>query len=560
MDQPQGDTQPVKAELGLWDAISIILGIIIGATIYETPPGTYGIYQNVPSVGWALGIWVLVGALSLIGALTYAELATTYPRSGGDYNYLTRAFGPWMGFLFGWAQLTVIHTGGIGLLAYVFADYTHTLFWGKGEEGKQLAFLFAAGAVVILTAMNLLGLVAGKWTQNVLTAAKVLGLVGIVVAGLGFSQPKEHVQGTVVSTSGDKLIVAVGDNEKRSFLVTDKVDIVGLRERSQLRGLPRGRDKHDLGDLPADVPVTVQVMKSDSERALRVEERAPPQPGPGFGLAMVLVFLAFSGYNDAAYVAAEVRNRRRNLPLALILGVAGVTVIYLLINAAYIFGLGFDEARRSSAIAADVLGLFLGERGEKAMCVLVMVSALGAINGSILTGSRVFSTLGTDHRIFGWMGGWSLRFNVPTVALLTQGLISLIMILGVGTTPGQTALDTIFKTLGMEEQKWAGQSGFNTLLKFTTPVFWLFFLLTSLSLFVLRERDRHVERPFSVPFYPLLPLFFTGICIYMLHSGINYAGQLGLVGAGLLVIGLALYLVSTDREMTGGGPGGSGGN
>src|SRR5438874_1955935 len=116
--------QPVRAQLGLWDAVSIIIGIVVGTGIYETPPL---VLKNVSGPGTALGVWTVAGALSLVGALCYAELATAYPRSGGDYVYLSRAYAPWVGFLFGWAQLAVILPASIGMMAYVFADYAARL-------------------------------------------------------------------------------------------------------------------------------------------------------------------------------------------------------------------------------------------------------------------------------------------------------------------------------------------------------------------------------------------------------------------------------------------------
>jgi amino acid transporter len=343
-----------------------------------------------------------------------------------------------------------------------------------------------------------------------------------------------------------ELVLALKADQERTYRVSRDIEIKALGEKSKLPPLADGKKSHELTDVPKDLAVTVKATTTDPDLALQIEESAPSSFPPSFGFAMVLVFLAFSGYNDAAYVAAEVRDRRRNMPLALILGVVAVTLIYLAINAAYLYGLGLGDARRSDAIAADVLGLFLGSNGEKAMCLLVMISALGAINGSILTGSRVFSTLGADHRLFGWLGSWNVRSGAPVNALVTQGLISLVMIVGVGTVMGQQTLNQLFTLVGLEKLSWAGRSGFETLLKLTTPIFWVFFLLTSLSLFVLRERDRRLERPFRMPMYPLLPLIFTGTCIYMLHSGINYAGELGLIGAVLLVVGLFLYWLSNQ--------------
>jgi amino acid transporter len=265
--------------------------------------------------------------------------------------------------------------------------------------------------------------------------------------------------------------------------------------------------------------------------------------------------------NDAAYVAAELRDGRRNIPRALVRGTLAITVIYLLVNAAYLWSLGFDGARNSGAVAADVLEKALGTwgaGGARAISLLVMVSALGAANGLILTGSRVCSALGADHPIFARLGRWHYRTSTPRTALLVQAVISLGMIALVGTPHGRAALDRLFTAAGLHVESWEGRSGFETLLRCTAPVFWFFFLLTALSLFVLRARDRKLHRPFPVPLYPLLPAVFCATCAYMLYAGIQYAGKLGLIGGLLLLAGLPLYAVS--RRLPGpvrsDGPGG----
>jgi amino acid transporter len=463
---PPTADKPVAAHpLGLWDAVSIIIGIVVGSGIYETPPL---VLQNVSGPAVALALWAVCGLLSLVGALCYAELASTYPRAGGDYVYLGRAFGPWLGFLFGWAQLAVILTGSIGMLAFVFADYAVRLLWGRAPER---AWPLAAGAVAALSLLNLLGVVVGKGAQNLLTVAKVLGLGGILVAGFCWPAPP-------------------------------------------------------------------------------TAEAAAAQPGlDALKFAMVLVFLTYGGWNDAAYVAAEVRDGGRNIPRALIRGVVGVTLIYVLVNAAYLRGLGFAGARQSHAVAADVLARPLGEWGVKAMCLLVMVSALGSVNGLIFSGSRVYSTMGADHPLFSWLGRWHRGRGVPVGALLAQALITLAMIAVVGTPWGQNAINATLGRIGLAAVEWQGRGGFETLLRCTAPVFWAFFLLTGVSLFVLRWRDRGLRRPFSVPLFPLLPLIFCATCAYMLWGAVGYSGKLGLVGAALLAAGLPLYAVS--RAMAG---------
>ena len=363
-----------------------------------------------------MGVWLLGGLLSLNGALCYAELATTYPRSGGDYHYLTKAFGRWMGFLFGWAQLAVILTGSIASMAYAFADYGVQL-WGAKPGDTSATLWLAAGSIVALSVMNLLGVVVGKSVQNCLSAVKILGLVGIFVAAMLCSS-----RGSLAS------------------------------------------------------PGTIE--------------------GPGLGLALVFVLYAYGGWSDAAFVAAEVRGRQRNLPLALFLGIGLITVIYLLVIMAYMVVLGFDGARASETPAADVMQLVVGDWGRSIISGLVMVSALGAINGLILTGSRIYASLGADHVIFARLSRWDQQRGAPAAALDCPRR----HLLAVGARgrnrrgpPRDRCRSAGHRPSGLPWEKYFG--GFETLVSGTAPVFWTFFLLTGISLFVLRDRDgqRHAS-------------------------------------------------------------------
>ncbi|HVJ22131.1 MAG TPA: amino acid permease [Polyangiaceae bacterium] len=447
-------------KLGLWDAVSIIVGIVIGAGIYETPPLVFSAVSEPAEV---FAVWALGGLLSLIGACCYAELASTYPRSGGDYVYLTRAFSPLVGFLFGWAQLSVIMTGSIGMMAYVFADYGSEL-WGLNPSSGAL---LAASAVLILTACNLAGVALGKAAQNALSLLKLLGLVAVVACGFLFA---------------------------------------------------------GAGASPA-VP-------------------SPSQAGSSLGMAMILVLYTFGGWNDAAYVAAEVSHPRRNLPRALLLGTLLITLVYLLINAAFLVGLGFEGARTSRAIAVDLLRGAFGPGGATVISVLVMVSALSAVNALIFTGSRLHATLGRDYDVLGLLGRWHPRLGAPVWSLLVQLVITLVLIATVGTRAGRGAVDGGLSALGFARADWSGHGGFDALLRCTAPVFWLFFLLTGLSLFVLRVREPARARPFRVPLYPLLPAIFCATCAAMLYSAISYAGKLTLIGFAPLLLGIPLYFAS----------------
>ncbi len=443
----------------MWDAVSIIVGIVVGTAIFKSP--TF-VFQNVAGPWQALAVWLLGGFLSLIGALCYAELATTYPRSGGDYEYLNRAYGRPVGFLFGWAQLVAILTGSIGAMAYAFADYAARLW----ELPSSLIVWLAAAAVVAVTLTNLLGVIAGKVTQNILSVTKIAGLMVVVVAGFMWGSVAEFA-----------------------------------------------------------VPVRVQTE--------------------GLGLAMVFVLYAFGGWNDAAFVAAEVRNRRRNIPMALLLGISGITGVYLLVNAAFLLVLGFEGAQQTMTPASDMMGRVWGEWGAKAVSLLVMISALGAINGMILTGSRIYASLGNDHRMFAWLGRWNRRLGAPVGALVAQGVFALALIFAVGTDQGRLAIDYGLIKIGLRGLPWEKYfGGFDTLVAGTAPIFWAFFLLTGISLLVLRLRDPGRERPFSAPLFPLTPLVFCGVCLYMLYSSLDYARSLALIGLVPLAFGLPLYWIS----------------
>jgi APA family basic amino acid/polyamine antiporter len=449
--------------------VSVIIGIVIGAGIYETAPF---ILSCVSSPAQAMAVWAVGGALSVVGALCYAELATTYPRLGGDYYFLRRAFGPWAGFLFTWSQLTVIMSGSIGLMAFVFADYAVRL---SGMDAGT-APLRAAAAIVGLSGANLIGLQSGRRTQNVLTALKALGLTAIVI--VGFLWPQTRV----------------------------------------------------------------------------APPEAATQTGAGLGLAMILVLYTYGGWNDAAFIVAEMKDKRRNIPRALLLGTAGVAVIYLLVNAAYLNALGFAGARRSTAIAADVLQGALGNAGARTMALLVIISALGALNGLILTGARIAAAGGADFALFAALGRWHPRRGTPAGAIVVQMVIALGLVLLVGHPIGRSFAGAIVAGLGFAPLQWEGHGGFDTLLKCTAPVFWTFFLLTGLSLFVLRSRDRDLQRPFSVPFYPVVPAIFCATCAAMLYSAVGYAGSLVWVGFAPPLVGFVLFLLFGRAALRSGKP------
>lgn len=428
-----------QGRLSLKDAIALIVGVVIGAGIFETPSL---VAANVESPTMVLFVWLLGGAMSLIGALCYAELATAYPHVGGNYHYLMRAFGKNWAFLFAWARMTVIQTGSIALLAFMFGDYISQL-WRLGDYSPSI---YAAGVIVIFTVVNIIGIQQGKSTQKWLTVATILGLVLVIIAGLVFTPPP------VVSA-------------------------------------------------------------------------APTSQG-NFGLAMVFVLLSYGGWNEAAYISAELQNTRRNMVRSLLWSIGIITAIYLLINIAYITGLGLSGMAQQEAVAASLMRRAFGEPGAVFISLLVAVATLGGINATIFTGARSNYALGQDFALFSFMGDWRNRSSTPTKAMLVQSAITLFLVL-----------------LGTLTRK-----GFQTMVDYTAPVFWFFFLLSGVSLLMLRVREPHVFRPFRVPFYPLTPILFCLISGYLLYSSLAYTGVGALAGVAVVLAGVPLLFLANHRQ------------
>ncbi len=465
--------QPVEPQLGFLDAVSMIVGIIIGVGIFENPTS---IFAKVPGPWFAFLVWGLGGLLALLGAFCFAELASTYPRSGGEYVYLTRAYGPLVGYLFAWAQLAIIRPGSIGALAYVVAEYAAKLW----DLNSIQTFLTAVGSVLLLTAINILGVTFGKNTQNLLTVAKILGLAGIVVVGFGW--------GNGLSYSSSLSVVAASS--------------VGIGGGAVDQGLW-------LGATAPLLPFQRQ--------------------GGWFTDAMILALWAYSGWNEAAYIVAEVKNGRRNIPLALIAGTMAVMVIYMTVNAAFLFALGFQRAQ-GDAVPATVLSLAWGDYGARAISILIIISALGAINGMIFTTARIFSEFGSDHRLFQPLSRWSRRWGTPVYALVTEAILTLVLLVGVSVW---VALQGTLKI----------KDGFEEMIYVTAAPFWLFFLLTGISLFVLRAKDPDLQRPFRVPGYPLVPLVFSLSCACMVIGSIKDNPGESLIGLGIILLGAIFYFL-----------------
>lgn len=440
-DQERGGAP--RRVLSTLDGVTMVVGLVLGAGIFRAPQV---VAAGTPSDSAFLALWVVGGVVSLIGALCYAELAAAYPNAGGEYHFLTRAFGRPAGFLCGWSRMAVIQTGSIAILGFVVGDYAAALF-GAGHP-VWVPAAFAALVVVGLTALNLLGLRQGTGAQYALTTLEVLGLCAIIAAGL-------------------------------------------------------------LG--PAAAPA----------------ETAPAAGGgPGIGLAVVFVLLTFGGWSEAAYLSAEVRDRRRGITRAVCGGVAVITTLYLLANLAYVRGLGLAGVAATPTVAADLMARAVGPGGALVVSAIVMVAALSSANAAVITGARCNFAVGRDLGWLSFLAAWPERRGTPTTGLLLQAAVALVLV----------AFGAV------------ARSGFEAMVAYTAPVFWLVLLLTGVSLFVLRRRDAATPRPFRVPLYPLTPALFCAAAAFMLYASLAHAGAGALVGVAVMAAGIPVFLFARRRS------------
>src|SRR5262245_10056036 len=428
-----------RAGMSVLHGVAFIVGIVTGIGIFKSPQL---VAQSVNSDAAFILLWVAGGVITLVGALVYAELGSAYPSGGGEYHFLSRALGRPVGLLFAWARVTVLQTGIISAVAFVFGDYAQQLLplgpWGPA--------IHAAFALSILTLVNLLGLQEGRGFHLALTALTLSAIVAVVIAGLWLAPAR-----------------------------------------------------------PA---------------------APPPDPAVGtYGLALVFVLLAYGGWSEAAYLSGDLRDVRRNMVRVLVIATVVITVIYVLMNFAYLNVLGLDGVRKSSAVGADAVRKVAGSHGAVALALVICCAALSALNGTIFTGARLYRAVGNDLPVLRRLGLDTSHGGNPTVAFAVQAAVAMSLIVFGAMT----------------------RDGFQAMVAYTAPVFWLFLLLVGVSYFILRRRDPGHERPFRAPLYPLTPILFCLTCAYLLYASLVYTGFGALLGVAMLLIGVPVVWVAMPR-------------
>ncbi len=439
--------QPI---LRVIDIISLIVGTVVGAGIYKSPALVAGALS---SPGLIMAAWIAGGVASIIGALCYVELATSYPSFGGEFHFIGRAFGNNVAFVYAWARSIVILPAAIALFAVTLGDYLTPVL----PLGPHSPTVWAMLMIVLLSGLNALGVRPARNAQNVFALIEVGTVIAIVIAGL------------------------VGHGHTAPTLVSS------------------------------------------------------PVGGGGLGFALIFVLLTYGGWNEAAYVSAEVADNRHGILRGVLYGLGTVTLLYLLINAAYLWGLGHAGVAHSTAPAADLFRLAFGTRSGTLLSAIVAFSCMKAISATVFFGARSNYAVGQDWHLFRWLGHWH-PCGAPRRAILALSVLSLLLVLLAAYTP----------------------NGFESIVEFEAPVFWLFILATALSLFVLRARFGIAAGAFPVPLYPVLPAVFVLSSAGLLWSSVAYTGIGALVGVAFLLLGLIPLAI--ERYLTRPAPAATGGN
>ena len=477
--------------LGLFDSTMIVVGSMIGSAIFIV---SSDISHQVRSPGLLLTVWAVSGVMTLIGGLSYGELAAAMPHAGGQYVYLRESLGPLWGFLYGWTMLLVIQTATIAAVGIAFAKFTAVLFpwfsaghwiWKLGTLGPwNLWFgtlgpynvglnrqnLFAIVSILLLTWINTRGLTVGKIIQNIFTVTKAAALAGLGLLGIFFS--------TEVA---------------RHANFTDFWRNAGW---STLHPYPPDNSTWMVGTMTL------------------------------VGVAMVGSLFAMDAWNNVTFTAAEVRNPKRNLPLSLALGTGLVVFLYLLANFAYlrvlpmagdpagttVFSRGIEFAA-DGRVATAVCAAVFGPAGAGIMAVAIMISSFGCNNGLILSGARIYYAMAKDRLFFQSVGKVN-RFHAPGAALVIQGLWASILCLS-GT--------------------------YSQLLDFLIFAVLIFYILTLGGLFVLRWKRPEMERPYKAIGYPVLPALYLLMAVFIEIELLRYKPQYTWPGLIIVLLGVPVY-------------------
>ena len=483
--------------MGLFSATAIVMGSMIGSGIFIVPAD---MSRTLGSPALLIIAWLVTAAMTLIGALSYGELAAMMPRAGGQYVYLREALGPIWGWLYGWTLFTVIQTGTIAAVGVAFGKFLGVFFpavsqsrWllhvGSGNVGLNTANLAAIAVITLLTWTNTRGVRLGAAVQNVFTTAKVLALLGVIGVGLMLFV-LGHARAGLAANFGPRFWQGAG---WRTLHPVDVGAFLGMGGGSVMAG------------------------------ALTV-------------VAIVQVGSLFSSdaWNNVTFTAGEIRNPRRNLPLSLAIGTGTVLLLYLACNFVYLsvlpmlgdagaqtaLGRGIAHAAQDR-VATAVMEQAFGGMGAKVMAAAILVSTFGCVNGMLLAGARVYYAMSRDGLFFASAGKLDPKTDVPVWSLWMQWAWTCVLCL-------------------------TGQYG--NLLDYVIFAVLVFYVLTIVGLFVLRRTQPDAVRPYRAVGYPVLPALYIAMAVWICGVLLRYKPQYTWPGLLLVLLGIPVYLLRARQR------------
>src|SRR3954466_3098591 len=492
--------------LGLLDSTMLVAGSMIGSGIFIV---SSIIGRQVGSPGWLLVVWLVTGALTLIGALSYGELAAMMPRAGGQYVYLREAYGPLWGFLYGWTLFLVIRTGTIAAVAVAFARFLGVLApaisptrwvippiilsrnYAVSLSTQQLVAILI---IVVLSFVNTRGLRLGKLIQNVFTSAKTLALFALIVLGLFVGRNAQ----------------AIAANFGHIWTLSDVVPI------------------------KSDLSFVATVSATSGAMGLLI----------AVCVAQVGSLFSSDAWNNITFTAGEVKDPRRNLPLSLALGTSLVITLYLLANVAYLMVLPLAGIQHApdDRVGTAAMEVMFGAAGAGIMAVAIMISTFGCCNGLILAGARVYYAMAQDGLFFKATARLNSK-HVPATALVMQGIWTAVLVLprtrNVDATSGAVSYGNLYSNL----------------LDYIIFAALIFYVLTIAGIFVLRRTQPEAERPYRALGYPILPaLYMLGATAIMLVL-LAYRTKTTWPGLVIVLTGVPVYFLwkKTNQSRSGSG-------
>jgi len=489
VERPNSQSEQHFAQgLGLFDATMVVVGVMIGSGIFLV---SADMARLIGSPGWLLVAWLIAGLLTVAGALSYGELAGMMPRAGGMYIYLREAFSPMWGFLYGWTLFTVIQTGTIAAVSVAFARYLGVLAPGIAEDhylispihiashyaiSLSTAQLVAIGIVIILTFTNTRGLEYGRIIQNVFTTAKTGALAALIILGIFVGRNAAAVSGNFGQLWNARGLEPI---------------VPGLTAASAF-GL----------FIALCVSQTGSLFSADS-------------------------------WHNIAFSASEVRNAKRNVTLAMVIGTTLVITLYLLANVAYLTTLPLEAIQHapSDRVATAMLQVIFPGLGATIMALAIMVSTFGCVNALVLTGARAYYAMACEGLFFRAAGRLNAA-RVPASSLVVQGIWAVLLVLPRTYDPATGEYGNLY----------------NDLLNYVISAALLFYALTAIGLFRLRFTRPDAERPYRAFGYPVVPaLYILGATIILLALFIYRAASTwpGLV---IVILGVPVYLLVRHRS------------